>query len=254
MDHFKRVYFKRLNDVHLGTQLTLRSLNELSETMPVQRKKSPYHHFVVPSGGSSVGRIRRDPKQMATLIDKLISHDECAKAMLLCVGITEDYLHNAMRVMLRAYPERLALGPKGGPSETPITLDDLLVKGRDAIIDERIQQRLHRVLHARPTEYLKYLSAILQLKTVDDTVAKFSEAKATRDMIVHANGRANAIYIEKAGDLARAKVGQRLDVGQPYFDHCVASMKRLIGEINDGLTGKYANDARVLSAADRFFL
>jgi len=254
LDRFKRVYFKRLNDVHLGTQLTLRSLNELKETMRAQPKKSPYHHFVVPSGGAAVGRIRRDPKQMATLIEKLIVNDECAKALLLCVSITEDYLHNAMRMMLRAYPDRLALGPKGGASDAPISLDDLLLKGRDEIIDERIRQRLHRVLFARPTDYLNYLSLILQLKIDAATVEKFSEAKATRDVIVHANGRANEIYIEKAGPLARAAGGQRLEMGQPYFDACVASMKRLIGDINDSLTGKYGSDAAVLSTAVRFFL
>lgn len=253
LDRFKRVYFKRLNDVHLGTQLTLRSLMSLGETIVTQRKKSPYHHFVVPSGGTAVGRIRRDPKQMAKLIEKLVANDECAKALLLCVGISEDYLHNVMRMMLRAYPERLAHGPKGGASDPPITLDDLLVKGRDEIIDERIRLRLHRVLHAKPTDYLSYLSAIVQLKIDDETVGKFSEAKATRDVIVHGNGRANEIYIEKAGLLARAANGQRLDVGQPYFDACVATMKRLIGEINDGLTERCQGDASVLSAADRFF-
>lgn len=79
-----------MNDVHLGTQLTLRALTSLGETMAAQRKKSPYHHFVVPSGGTAVGRIRRDPKQMTKLINKLVANDECAKALLLCVGITED--------------------------------------------------------------------------------------------------------------------------------------------------------------------
>ena len=253
LDRLKRIYFKRLNDVHLGTQLTLRSLTSLGETMATKRKKSLYHHFVVPSGGTAVGRIRRDPKQMAKLIEKLVANDECAKALLLSVGITEDYLHNAMRMMLRAYPERLAHGPKGGASDAPITLEDLLLKGRDDIIEERIRQRLHRVLHARPTDYLLYLSGIMQLKLNEETVGKFSEAKATRDVIVHANGRANEIYVEKAGPLARARDGQRLDVGQPYFDACVATMKRLIGEINDGLTERCQEDALVLSAADRFF-
>lgn len=253
LDRFKRVYFRRLNDVHLGTQLTLRSLTSLGGSMAMQCKKSPYHHFVVPSGGTAVGRIRRDPKQMAKLIDKLVANDECAKALLLCVGITEDYLHNVMRMMLRAYPERLAHGPKGGTSDGPITLDDLLLKGRDEIIDDRIKQRLHRVLHAKPIDYLSYLCAILRLKIDDETVAKFSEAKATRDVIVHADGRANEIYVEKAGPLARAADGQRLDVGQSYFDASVAAMKRLIGEINDGLTERCQGDALVLSAASRFF-
>lgn len=253
LERFKRVYYKRLNDVHLGTQLTLRSLTSLAETMAQQRKKSRYHHFVVPSGGTAVGRIRRDPEQMAKLIEKLVASDECAKALLLCVGITEDYLHNVMRMMLRAYPERLAHGPKGGASDAPITLDDLLQKGRDEIVDERIRLRLHRVLHAKPTDYLSYLCAILQLQIDNDTVDKFIEAKATRDVVVHANGRANEIYTEKAGSLARVSDGQRLDVGQPYFDACVATMKRLIGEINDGLTEKCQGDVQVLSAANRFF-
>lgn len=254
LGRFKRIYFKRLNDVHLGTQLTLRSLTSLSETMATRRRKSPYHHFVVPSGGTAVGRIRRDPKQMAKLIDKLVANDECAKALLLCVAITEDYLHNVMRMMLRAYPERLAYGPKSGASDAPITLDDLLRRGRDEIVDERIRQRLHRVMYAKPTDYLSYLCAILQLKIDDETVGKFSEAKATRDVIVHANGRANQIYVEKAAPLARATDGQRLDVGQPYFDACVATMKRLIGETNDGLTERCHSDQLVLAVSEQFFI
>lgn len=254
LDAIKRIYFKRLNDVHLGTQLTLRSLRELRETVRTRSAKSAYHHFVVPSGGAAVGRIRRDPKQMARLIDRLIANDECAKALLLCVGITEDYLHNAMRMMLRAYPDRLALGPKGGASDPPITLEDVLSKGRDEIVDERIRQRLRRVLHARPTDYLQFLGVILQLRIEDGTVETFSEAKATRDVIVHANGYANEIYVEKAGRLARVTEGRLPDAGQPYFDACVASMKRLIAEVNDGLAARYSADAAVLAAADRFFL
>lgn len=110
------------------------------------------------------------------------------------------------------------------------------------------------MLYAKPTDYLSYLSAILQLKIDDETVGKFSEAKATRDVIVHANGCANVVYLEKAGPLARAEDGQRLDVGRLYFDACVATMKRLIGEINDGVTASCQSDALVLSAAEKFFI
>lgn len=74
LDRFKPVYFKRLNDVHLGTQLTLRSLTSLGERMATQRTKRPYHHLVEPSGGSAVARIRHNKKQ----IHKLVANDECA--------------------------------------------------------------------------------------------------------------------------------------------------------------------------------
>jgi len=90
-----------------------------------------------------------------------------------------------------------------------------------------IDQRLHAVSYARPADYLRFLQHVAHITTNDDAFAEYVEIKATRDIIVHSAGIANSIYTTKVGPKARVDAGVRPPMDADYFDHCVATVKRI---------------------------
>jgi hypothetical protein len=153
---------------------------------------------------------------------------------------------------LRAHPDRLARGPKKGEARPMIMLEDFISRPRDDLLEELIRNRIGAVLYSKPSEYLAYLCAVLEIEIPALVVETFIEAKATRDIIVHANGRVNERYLDKAGEMARAELGKPLVVDGAYFDSAFAAMKNLIQQITEGFDGKYADDTAVVKRAADF--
>lgn len=253
LEGYKQIYIRRLNDLHVGTQITIQALRLRQENIGREDKTSAFYHFVVPSGGEKeTARIRRNPAQMREMLERLVEQGERSKSLLMAISITEDFILNSLKLVLRAHPDRINRGIKGGEAETAVKLEEVLTKGRDEILEERVQSRLLRALHASPAEYIKYLVAVLELKLNPDAISRFIEAKATRDIIIHANGIANEKYFEKAGELRRADRGQQLSIEQAYFDTCIASMKTLIVGIHGSMHEKYRGDQAVQRCVKRF--
>lgn len=207
----KARYIKRLNDLHVGTQTTVAALIAHRDQLNSVNKAGDFHHFVVPSGGSRPeARIKRNKGQMSALLTRMASEEEYGKALMLAVSITEDYLTNMLKLLLRAYPDRLKRGLKNGPSDSEIRLEELLRKTKDEILEDWLRARLLTAIYASPAAYLAYLKAILEIDVDQATMLGFIEAKATRDVLVHSQGIADKRYREKAGDRARAKSGDAL--------------------------------------------
>ncbi len=251
IDYHTNQYIRRLNDLHVGTRITLDGLALKRDQIDTDEK--PWYNFVVPSGGErETARIRRNPAQMIQILDIMIANGERSKALLVAVSITEDYLLNVLKLMLRAYPERIVRGARGGDAAMAVPLIEILQKGRDEILEEKIQSRLTNALYASPADYLKYLRDTLEVELTEARTAAFIETKATRDIIIHANGRVNEKYLEKAGALGRAAHGENLGIDQDYFDRSLANMKALMLEISGRIHAKYADDIRVRKCLKHF--
>lgn len=66
-------------------------------------------------------------------------------------------------------------------------------------------------------EWFAYLERLVsKCKFSDADLGKIAEAKATRDLLVHNAGIANKIYLQKAGQFARYKVGEEVGVDGDY--------------------------------------
>lgn len=65
--------------------------------------------------------------------------------------------------------------------------------------------------------------------------------KATRDLLVHNDGVINAIYLEKAGELARGQNGEVVPISSEYFESSVRDMKNMSSIIYRGLLNKYGS-------------
>lgn len=258
LSSYKGLYFRRLNNIYIAAQATCAALEAYATALAKEPRKAAdrgkvYRHFQVPSGGKPTARIRRELTDVEALIGEAIREGEYQKSLVLAVSITEDYIVNILKMMLRAHPDRITRGWSGADGNRPqMLVDDFVSKVRDELIDELIWKKLNGKMYKNPAEYLKYLSQIVEVKIPIEALGAFLEVKATRDIVVHANGFANETYVAKAGPLARAQAGHLLPVSDEYFNAAVSHMKSLIGQIHDAVCLKYANDAAVSSQADRF--
>ncbi len=239
-------YLNRLNDVHLGSQLAVEALADLLSCK--KAATSPFVYFRVPTSGGGSGGIRRRMSDVIRLLNDLIGDGEYGKSLLLMVSITEDYVQSVLRIVLTAHPEHLARGLNGGRSEVALPLLEVLEKGLEPVVAKLVEDRLQQLFYASPEEYLTCVSAFLGIRLNKAIVSAFVEAKATRDIFVHANGVANETYLRKAGQLRRASVGEALPVDQQYFDGCITVMKDLVDDIRVKLSTKYDDDPSIRRA------
>jgi hypothetical protein len=72
-------------------------------------------------------------------------------------------------------------------------------------------------MRLRPAEYLEYLGHIIESQLLASVIDPFSELCATRDLIVHAQGKISEEYIAKAGSLSRGTIGDVLVMDRKYF-------------------------------------
>lgn len=249
----KNRYIKRLNDLHVGTQITVAALVAHRDRLNSADKDGLYHHFVVPSGGNRPeARIRRNMAQMSTLLTRMADYEEYGKSLTLAVSITEDYLANMLKLMLRAYPDRLNRGLKNGPSDSEIRLGELLRKSKEEILEDWVRSRILSAIYASPSAYLRYTKQVLEIEVDQDVMFAFIEAKATRDVLVHSQGIADQRYLEKTTNRARAQRDEPLAIDKGYFGSSIATMKALIVGIHDAAQQRYATEQTVITQLPNF--
>ena len=100
--------------------------------------------------------------------------------------------------------------------------------------DWELQKKNREFLEGINAEYFKYVEEVFSFGLTDDAKAGFVEIKATRDLIVHADGRVTETYLIKAGDQARAKEGQLVPIDHEYFTLAVRTLKTLVVEVYRG--------------------
>ena len=95
------------------------------------------------------------------------------------------------------------------------------------------------IFYDRPANWFDYLQKLVKIAVPTEAdKEEFSEIKATRDVLVHGHGIANAHYVDKAGRAARVQSGQPLDVTEPYHQASWELICRLTREIGDGMAAK----------------
>jgi hypothetical protein len=128
------------------------------------------------------------------------------------VSLFEDFVFELLRLWLSAYPAGIPNKDKK-PVELAATIDAL---DKDAIIDLVIQRELNALRYERPTAWFRYLNDRVKLYCpTDEQIEQLAEIKASRDIPIHNRRIVNETYIQKSG--ARYKVGQRLEIPEPYL-------------------------------------
>ncbi|MFH1636232.1 MAG: hypothetical protein ABIG63_19765, partial [Chloroflexota bacterium] len=154
-------------------------------------------------------------------------------------------LFEALGLVIRAYPQKLTLNVQGIQAERNVPIEVLLQSDNlENVLTEVIRRRISAVSYASPKAYLEYLNNVAGIKTSDPAFLNYLEIKAARDVIVHNAGIINDVYIQKAGDKSRGNIGDRLVIDSDYFDHCVATLKRVSGIIQRDVEKNFPKDTK----------
>jgi hypothetical protein len=126
------------------------------------------------------------------------------------VSLFEDFLFELMRYWLAAYPASL--------SKKQVEMESVLnCADKTAIILTVVDRELNELKYGRLADWFVYLERLAKLNCpTSDEIQRLAEIKASRDILVHNNGFANATYVAKAGNYARKREGEKLEIPEQY--------------------------------------
>jgi hypothetical protein len=148
------------------------------------------------------------------------------------ISIFENFFLDLLRLWLMAYPQSLS----GKKVDFQAVLD---APDKDAIKLMVVNKELTEILYERPTGWFKYLEDKVKLGCpASDEIDRITEAKASRDVLVHNQGVTSKIYEAKAGRLARYKDGHRMDIPEHYHRETWELIRKVITDISNAAIAK----------------
>ena len=230
-------FVNKIDDTHIFAQQSI-PLLEIFRSELTDSKSREHHRYFVPTVKSRGGTPqKRSDKELKEIYDRFIYRELYENLIVTAVSQFESYLFEVLRIVISAYPMKLALSIRGGEATREIPLNLLLnANSLSEVIARVIERRLNEVSYASPKEYLEYLGKIAGIDTTDPAFLDYIEIKATRDLLIHNSGFINEIYLSKVGDKKRGEIGQVATIDTDYFDLCMATLKRLSGIIQRDTT------------------
>jgi hypothetical protein len=148
------------------------------------------------------------------------------------ISIFENYFFDLVRLWLTTYPKSLS-GKK-------VDFKDVLdAPDKDAITARVVNKEVNEILYDRPTGWFDYLEDKAKLGCPSqDEIARIAEAKASRDVLVHSRGVAGKAYESKAGNLARYKDGQRVEIPEHYHRETWELLCKVVSDLSDAAIAK----------------
>ena len=97
-----------------------------------------------------------------------------------------------------------------------------------------IDRELHELQYKSVGEWFSRLQAAIRFQALSDAhVARVAEIKASRDILAHNVGIVDEIYLRKAGDLARAGLGEKLPITRPYTYDSADFLRGVVASLAD---------------------
>jgi hypothetical protein len=148
------------------------------------------------------------------------------------VSLFEDFVFELLRCWLAAYPASL--------SRKQIEMGAILkAPDKGAIVLTVVDKELNELKYERLADWFAYLERLTHLGCpTADEIEKLAEIKASRDVLVHNNGIANATYVSKAGGRARYKEGEKLEIPEPYHRACWETISKVVRDVSAAAIGK----------------
>lgn len=222
---------RSLNNIYIWSSFSKNALDlaRADEGFLAQKR------FRVPSKikNKEVQRSANDLRQIA---EKAVAQEIYFSVFVYAIAQVEAFIDDLLFELLRFDPRRLKTRIKGIDHTSKIDVNELVdCSSRENLIDTVIRRQLVSLFYAPPSGQMEYLQAVTGVKLNGGIVAQWIEIKATRDTIVHNSGISNAIYVRKAGALARAKEGDPLSMTDEYFGAALALMKSFVGKITSAI-------------------
>lgn len=212
-----------LNKLCVFIDLNAKGLKSLrTEIDEAKRRTVPIK--VVTRYGETIETTKRKAK-IKELIDDALDQGLYKTGLISAVALIENFLVSELQIILTAYPRKIGKDKKLGVDELLSSSDH---KSALLIL---VQKEITSAMYKKPVEYLAYLENIVSIKLEKNMIQSYAEIKATRDLLVHAQGVVNDSYLEKAGNAARGALGLSLKVNKIYFDQSITKLKDLVHTI-----------------------
>ncbi len=151
------------------------------------------------------------------------------------VAIFENSFFDILRTLFIDQPLRLP--NKQRQIEYSIIIN---AQDKDEIIFALIEKEINEIKYKNVKDWFKYLENLVsKYKITDSDLGRIAEAKATRDLFAHNAGIVNEIYLQKAGNFARFKIGESVSVEGDYMRDTWVVFSRVLILILDLLIKKY---------------
>jgi hypothetical protein len=210
----------RLTDLIMGTEIAVAGLDLV--LLGVDEYDEPFTTDITVKG--EIKKISKPWPELEPNLREQINHEQYKKSLVFAVAEAEDHIASYIRIILRAYPDRLIRGSSGGESLKSVPLIDFIRKDRKDLINSLIQDSINSIMREQPRNYLKYLGQVIGRPLAKEAIDQFCEVCATRDLIVHCQGKINSVYIDKARKLARGSLGDFAVVDEKYFKSSIANV------------------------------
>lgn len=148
------------------------------------------------------------------------------------LAILEAFVGDLLRLWLTAFPKSLG--------EKDLKFKDVLEAGDLAAVARRVVDlEVFEVTYKSPRKLFEYIRQRVGLAPpADADIDRLAEAKATRDVLTHNRGVADAEYRKKAGPLARFATGERIDIPRPYHQEVWELIRKVVTDLADGAIAK----------------
>ena len=229
-----------LNNIFVVTGIARNAVEDARRTLESGPRTKL--RFPIPTVQDEEVVAARNRSKILSLLKLAVDQDLFSQALVPGVAITEAYLADMLRLILKAFPKKLTATDK----EIKLSLV-LEATNLEDLLEDVIANQVHSVFYASPAKYFGYIEQVLSINIPNSRKAAYAEVKATRDILVHNGGVANKLYLQKAGALARAGEGEPLPVSEEYFSRAIASMKGVIQSVYTQLLAKYGK-SRELAA------
>lgn len=148
------------------------------------------------------------------------------------VSLFEDFFFDLLRLWLAAFP--------GSLSAKQIDFGTILQAPDKAAITLAVVDRdLNELKYKRVADWFAYLEKLVKLGCPSaEEVERIAEIKASRDILAHNKGIANAIYVAKAGTCARYRAGETLEIPQAYHRESWETLRKVVQDVSEAAVGK----------------
>jgi hypothetical protein len=223
---------RHLNDVWI---LTSRLRTHLEKEADKLRASGTEASYLIPSTRKKgIALTRRESVDLTKLYEAQHKRGIFETNLISVVSRTEAFIQDCLAVMLVEYPAKMTLLSKDG-----IPLDLFLqTEDKSEVITRYVALKCEGLMYGKPKDYLNKFGECLDIDLAADHVNSFIEIKATRDIIIHNNGKINKSYVDKAGAKKRGKVGDMLPIDHDYFRSSIISLKAFSMDVRAKMDAK----------------
>jgi len=148
------------------------------------------------------------------------------------VSLFEDFTFDLMRAWLRAYPGSLS----GNQLPFRVVLESA---DKEEVVRAVVDRELLGLAYQRVDNWFRYLEKLAQLGCPSqDQIERLAEVKASRDVLVHNKGIANAVYVDKSMGRARYGEGEKVELPEHYHRESWELIKQVVAELAEAALNK----------------